>query len=73
MGDRSAFSTHLLEEIKAFVMEQLRLGLTMFQIMAKHRQHVKNIMLGTCELNKDMFLNKQDLGVLFGKLAQETY
>jgi hypothetical protein len=45
----------------------------MFQIMAKHKQHVKNIMLGTCELNIDMFLTKQDVRVLFGKLAQETY
>jgi len=41
MGDRFAFAANLLEEIKDFVMEQLRLGLTMFQIMANHRQHVK--------------------------------
>jgi hypothetical protein len=54
-------------------MEQLRLGLTMFQIMTKHRQHVKNIMLRICELNKDMFFTKQDVRVLFEKLAQETY
>jgi hypothetical protein len=46
MGDKFAFATHLLEEIKDFVMEQLKLGLTMSQIMKKHRQHVKNIMLG---------------------------
>jgi hypothetical protein len=73
MGDRSTFVTHLSQEIKDFIMEQLRLSLTMFQIMAKHKQHVKNIMLGTCELNKDMFLTKQNARVLFGKLAQETY
>jgi hypothetical protein len=54
-------------------MEQLRLELIMSQIMAKHRQHVKNIMLGTCELNKDMFLIKQDVMVLSRKLAQKTY
>ncbi len=47
---------HLLEKIKDFVMEQLMFGLTVFQIMTKHRQHVKNIMLGTCELNINMFL-----------------
>jgi hypothetical protein len=41
MGDRFAFVANLLEEIKDFMMEQLRLGLTMFQIMANHRQHVK--------------------------------
>jgi hypothetical protein len=66
MGDRSTFATHLLEHIKDFVMEQLKLGLTMFQIMAKHRQHVKNIMLRTCELNKDMFFTKQDLRCCLG-------
>ncbi len=54
-------------------MEQLKLRLTIFQIMAKHKQHVKNIMLRTCELNKDMFLTKQNVRVLFGKVARETY
>jgi hypothetical protein len=54
-------------------MEQPRLGFIMSQIMAKHKQHVKNIMLRTCELNKDMFLTKQNVRVLSGKLAQETY
>jgi hypothetical protein len=54
-------------------MEQLKLRLTMFQIMAKHKQHMKNIMLRTCELNRDMFLTKQNVKVLFGKLVQETY
>ncbi len=73
MGDRFAFATHLLKHIKDFVMEQLMFELTMSQIMAKHRQHVKNIMLGTCELNRDMFLIKQDDRVLSGKLVQETY
>jgi len=37
MGDRSTFATHLLKEIKDFVMEQKRLRLTMSQTMAKHR------------------------------------
>ncbi len=73
MGDKSTFATHLLEYIKDFAMEQLRLGLKVSQIMAKHRQHVKNIMLGTCEFNKDMFFIEQDVRVLFKKLAQETY
>jgi hypothetical protein len=73
MGDKSTFATHLLEDIKDFVMEQLRLGLLMSQIMEKHKHHVKNMMLGTCELNRDMFFIEQDVKVLFGKLAQETY
>jgi hypothetical protein len=49
-------------------MEQLSLGLTVSQIMAKHRQHVKNIMLETCELNRDMFFTKQNVKVLSRKL-----
>jgi hypothetical protein len=73
MGDRFAFATHLSQEIKDFVMEQLKFWLTMSQIMAKHRRHVKNIVLGTCELNRDMFLTKQDVRVLSGKLVQKTY
>jgi methylase of polypeptide subunit release factors len=56
MGDKCAFVVHLSQKIKDFVMEQLKLGLIMFQIKAKHRQHVKNIMLRTCELNRYMFL-----------------
>jgi hypothetical protein len=73
MGDRSTFAAHSSKQIKDFVMEQLRLGLTMSQIMANHWQHVKNIMLGTCELNRDMFLTEQDVRVLFEKLARKTY
>ncbi len=34
---------------------------------------MKNTMLGTCELNKDMSFTEQDVKVLFGKLAQKTY
>jgi hypothetical protein len=74
MDDKSTFATHLSKQMKDFVMEQLRLGLTLSQIMAKHTQHVKNIMLRTCEITGDkMFLTKQDVKVLSGKLAQETY
>jgi len=58
MCDRSVFIAHLSEKIKDFVMEQLRFGLIMCQIMAKHRQHVKNIMLWTCELKGNMFFTE---------------
>ncbi len=54
-------------------MDRLKLGLIVFQIMLKHWQHVKNIMLGTCELNRDMFFTKQHVKVLFRKLVQEIY
>ncbi len=73
VGDRFAFATPLSEYINDFVMEQLRLGFIVFQIMEKHRQHVKNIMLRTYELNRDMFFVEQNVTVLFGKLAQKTY
>jgi hypothetical protein len=43
MGDRSTFVSHLLKQIKDFVMEQLRLGFIVSQIIVKHKQHVKNI------------------------------
>jgi hypothetical protein len=41
--------------------------------MLKHWQHVKNIMLGTCELNRDMFFTKQHVKVLFKELVQKIY
>jgi hypothetical protein len=37
MGDRYAFVADSSKQIKVFVMEQLRLGFTMFQVMAKHK------------------------------------
>jgi hypothetical protein len=46
-------------------MGKLKLGFIMFQIMAKHKEHVKNIMLVTCELNKYMFFIEQDVKALF--------
>jgi hypothetical protein len=52
MGDRSTLATHLSQEIKDFVMEQLRLGLIVFQNMAKLRQHVKNMLRICSSLNK---------------------
>jgi hypothetical protein len=70
MGDRFAFATHLSQEIKIFVMEQLKLGPIVSQIMVKHRQHVKNIMLGTCSLNRNMLFIEQNVKVLSKKLAQ---
>ncbi len=54
-------------------MEKLKLRLTMSQIMAKYKEHVKNIMLMTCELDKYMFIIKQDVRVLFKNYVEETY
>ncbi len=71
MGERFAFATHLSQKIKDFAMEQLRLGLTVSQLIAKHRGDVKNIMLRTCELNINMFFTKQDVKALSGKLVQK--
>jgi hypothetical protein len=70
MGGIYTFVAHLSQQIKDFVMEKLKLGFTMFQIMAKHKEDVKNIMLVTCELNKYMFLIEQDVRVLFRNYVQ---
>jgi hypothetical protein len=43
LGEQLAFSSHVLKGMKTFVLEHLRLGLFVSQIMAKHRCHVKKI------------------------------
>jgi hypothetical protein len=48
----------IITKIKDFLMEQLKFELIMSQIMEKHKQHVKNIMLERCELNRNMILTK---------------
>jgi hypothetical protein len=34
---KSTFSAHVLEEIKSFVLENLRLGFFIYQVMKKHK------------------------------------
>jgi hypothetical protein len=71
-SDRSAFIVHLSQKIKDFVMEQLHIRLIVSQIMAKHTQHAKNIMLGSYELNINMFLTEQNVKVLPKELIQKN-
>jgi len=72
MGDIFAFIAHLSQKIKDFVMEQLKIGFIVSQIMAKHTHHAKNIMLGSYELNINMFLTKQNVRVLYKELIQKN-
>jgi hypothetical protein len=40
MGGIYTFVVHLSQQIKNFVMEKLKVGLTMSRIMTKHKEHV---------------------------------
>jgi hypothetical protein len=64
---------HVLEETRAFVLEHLRLGLSIYQVMNKHKCRVKEMMENSSELSRDLFLSEQDILNLARKLAKETY
>jgi hypothetical protein len=72
-GQKSRFSSHLSPQVREFIMEHLRLGLSIPQIMAKHRKRF----LETCErgeeLTRDLFICDQDIRNVAGHLAIETY
>jgi predicted transcriptional regulator len=55
------------------VLEHLKLGLSIYQVMNKHKCRVKEMMENNGELSRDLFLNEQDIRNLAGKLAKETY
>jgi hypothetical protein len=54
-------------------MEHIHLKLSAFQIVAKHKWCVKDIMEGDGELNYNLFLCEQDIHNLARKLAKENY
>lgn len=72
-GLRSVFFMHVLEETRAFVLEHLRLGLSIYQVMNKHKCRVKEMMENYNELPRNLFLNGQDIINLARKLAKKTY
>ncbi len=72
-GLRSIFFMHVLEETRAFALEHLRLGLSIYQVMNKHKCRVKEMMENSSELSRDLFLSEQDILNLARKLAKETY
>ncbi len=69
----SIFSIHVWEETKSFVLENLHLGLSIYQVMNKHKFEVKEIMEINGNLSMDIFLCEPDIQNLVGKLARKTY
>ncbi len=72
-GLKSALSLHVSEEIRAFVLEHLWLGLSIYQMMNKHKVQVKDMMENRVELSWDLFLSEQDICNMAGQLAKEMY
>jgi hypothetical protein len=50
---KSAFSAHVLEETRPFVLENLHLGLFIYQVMNKHKYRMKEIMENNGNLSRD--------------------
>jgi hypothetical protein len=57
-GLRLAFLIHVSKDIRAFVLEHLWLGLSMSQVMNKHKVRVKEMIKRNGELSRDLFLNE---------------
>ena len=72
-GHKSRFSNHLLLEVREFIMSHLRLGLSIPQIMAKHRKRFLEVSGRGEELTRDLFICDQDIHNVVGRLAIETY
>ena len=72
-GHKSRFSSHLSQEVRQFIMSHLRLGLSIPQIMAKHRKRFLEACQRGEELTRDLFICDQDIRNVDGRLAIETY
>jgi hypothetical protein len=70
---KSTFSAPVSKETRSFVLENLRLGLSIYQVMNKHKSQIKEIMENNGNLPRDFFLCEQDIRNMVGKLAKETY
>jgi hypothetical protein len=64
---------HVLEEIKPFVLEHLRLGFSIYQMMNKQICRVKEMMGNNDELSIDLFFIEQNICNLANKLTKKTY
>ncbi len=49
------------------------MGLSIYQVMNKHKSRVKEIMENNGDLSRDFFLCEQDIRNLIGKLTKKTY
>ena len=72
-GHKSRFSVHLSPEVREFIMNHLRLGLSIPQIMAKHMKRFLEACERGQELTRDLFICDQDIRNVAGRLAIETY
>jgi hypothetical protein len=72
-GYMPTFSADVSEETRAFVLENLRLGLSIYQVTNKHKSRVKEIMENNKDLSRDLFLCEQDIHNMVGKLAKGMY
>ena len=73
IGHKSRYSCHLSVQVREFIMCHLRLGLSVPQIMVKHRKRFMEVCEQGLELNRDMFISEQDIRNVAGRLAIETY
>jgi hypothetical protein len=55
------------------VLEHLKLGLSIYQVMNKHKCRVKEMMENSNELSRYLFLSEQNIIHLARKLAKKTY
>ena len=72
-GHKSRFSSHLSPHVREFIMEHLWLGLSIPQIMAKHRKRFLEVCERGEELTRDLFISDLDIRNVVGRLAIETY
>ena len=72
-GHKSRYSSHLSADVREFIMSHLRLGLSIPQIMAKHRKRFMEVCERGEELTRDLFISEQDIRNVAGRLAIETY
>ena len=73
IGHKCRFSSHLSPHVREFIMSHLRLGLSVPQIMGKHRKRFMEVCSRGEELTRDLFISEQDIRNVAGRLAKETY
>ncbi len=69
-GDKVAFVTHVFACLKEFVLDNLRLGLFVSQMQAKHCKNVQKLVQTSGNLTRDTFLCEQNIGNIVGRLAK---
>ena len=72
-GHKSRYSSNLSADVREFIMTHLRLGLSIPQIMVKHRKRFMEVCERGEALTRDLFISEQDIRNVAGRLAVETY